>query len=191
MNDQNPYSPNNPYPPSNPYSPPSYPPIPSPTSSPQSYPPIPAPPSSHFPAPTPPFDPLPTQSMYPSTPYSGLAAPQPEKPRKSPVKLILIIAAVLMFAAAGTFAGLYVAADGDHEKATSTLEDKKAELADVKKEVTSAEEAKSTAEETNSDLEEKNSALTPCVEATQHFLYDDMTEAETDVAVDAMFAACG
>jgi predicted Zn-dependent peptidase len=104
--------------------------------------------------------------------------------------VILIVAAVLMFATAGVFAGLYVAEESDHDKAVSVLDEKKATLADVKKNITSAEEDKSTAEDQNSDLESKNSALSPCVEATQHFLWDTLSDAELTTAIDAMESAC-
>jgi hypothetical protein len=165
----------------------------------------PSPPGGFMPPPSPPGG-MPAQ--YPQSPPGGLPAQNPtawspsyytssqpalpEPAPKSRAKVVLIVVAVLMFAAAGVFAGLYVAAESDHDKATSVLEDKKAELTAVKGEITTAEEAKSAAEQTNSDLESQNSALTPCVEATQHYLWDvtDAPDAERQVALDAMFDAC-
>jgi hypothetical protein len=136
---------------------------------------------------------FPSASSFPSYYTSTQSGPgqQPEQAPRSKARLVLIVAAVLMFAAGGVFAGLYVAAESDHDKATSVLEDKKAELADVREEISSAEDAKSTAEQNNSDIEAKNSALKPCVEATQHYLWDGTQGAERDAAIDAMFAACG
>jgi flagellar basal body-associated protein FliL len=128
-------------------------------------------------------------SYYAQTSYQGLEQPAQPAP-KSKARVILIVAAVLMFATAGVFAGLYVATESDHDKAVSVLEDKKAELADVKKDVTSAEADKSTAEDQNADLESTKTALSPCVEATQHFLWDNLSDAESQAAIDAMEAAC-
>jgi hypothetical protein len=133
------------------------------------------------------------QPSFPSY-YTGSQpafTPQPEQ-RKSRARLVLIVAAVLMFAVAGVFAGLYVAAESDHDKANSVLEDKKAELVDVKADITAAEGDKSDAEQKNSDLESQNSGLEPCVDATQHYLWDvtGAPDAERQAALDAMFDAC-
>lgn len=174
-------------------------------------------PHGSYPSQYPPSPPggLPPQSppgglpaQYPASPPGGLPAQNapwspsyytssqpalpPEPAPKSKAKVVLIVVAVLMFAAAGVFAGLYVAAESDHDKATSVLEDKKAELTDVKGEITTAEEAKSSAEQRKTDLQSQNAALTPCVEATQHYLWDvtDAPDAERQAALDAMFDAC-
>jgi hypothetical protein len=154
-----------------------------------------------FPFPAQPGTPPGGQPQYPAqqpanfpdaSTFSSYYAPQEPQPvKKSRSRLVLIALAVVMFVAAGVLAGLYVAADGDREKATSTLTDKKAELSDVRGQVSAAEESKSTAEQNNNDLESKNSALQPCVEATQHYLWDGLEGAERDAAIDAMFAACG
>jgi hypothetical protein len=189
------------YPPNSPYSPNPYAPQqnpdpyaaqqnPAPYGSPPSYPPIPVAPPS--------YPPIPAQSdsspamipaAYPSAPYSGLMTPEP--PRRSRARLFLIVAAVLAFAVAGTFAGLYVVADGDHEKAVTTLEDKKSELADVKQQNTTATGERDQAEQRNGDLETANGGLKPCVDATQHYLWDGTEGTEREAALDAMFAACG
>jgi flagellar basal body-associated protein FliL len=129
-------------------------------------------------------------SYYSDSSYQGLGQQPPQPAPKSKARIILIVAAVLMFATAGVFAGLYVATESDHDKATSVLEDKKADLAGVKKDVTSAEADKSTAEDQNADLESTKTALSPCVEATQHFLWDNLSDAESQAAIDAMEAAC-
>lgn len=137
---------------------------------------------------------LPAQNAPWSPSYytSGQPALTPEPARRSKAKIVLIVAAVLMFAAAGVFAGLYVAAESDHDKATSVLEDKKAELAEVKSAISSVADAKSSAEQRNSDLESQNTALTPCVEATQHYLWDvdGQSDEVRQAALDAMFDAC-
>lgn len=150
-------------------------------------------PSAPFPAT--PQEPLsgsfPSASSFPSSYYSSPSYQQQQpQPKKSKARVILIVAAVLMFAAGGVFAGLYVATESDHDKATSVLDDKKSELSDVKKQITAAEDAKSTAEQSNSDLEAKITANTACVEATQHFLWDNLTDAESSAAIDAMWDAC-
>lgn len=168
-------------------------------------------PSGPFPSqPYPPSPPGGLPSQYPQSPAGGLPAQnppatapwspsyytsgQPPQPApKSKAKIVLIVAAVLMFAAAGVFAGLYVAAESDHDKATSVLEDKKAELAGVKEEITTAEEAKSSAESRNSDLESQNSALSPCVDATYNYLWDvplEAPDADRQAALSAMIDAC-
>jgi flagellar basal body-associated protein FliL len=141
----------------------------------------------------PPSGSFPSSSSFPSyyspSSYQGLG-PQPQPAPKSKARVILIVAAVLMFATAGVFAGLYVATESDHDKAVSVLEDKKDQLADAKKNVTSAEADKTTAADHNADLESTKTALSPCVEATQHFLWDNLSDAESQVAIDAMQAAC-
>ncbi|TDV55030.1 hypothetical protein [Actinophytocola oryzae] len=169
--------------------------------------------SSPFPQQTPQYpqsSPFPQQS-YPQSPPTGMPQQQPPQPsfpsyytsglptqslppqqKKSRARLVLVVVAVLMFAVAGVFAGLYVAAESDHDKANSVMEDKKSELSDIRKDITSAEGDKSTAEQTNSDLESQNSALKPCVDATQHYLWDvtGAPDAERQAAIDAMFDAC-
>jgi flagellar basal body-associated protein FliL len=137
--------------------------------------------------------PQPTAS-FPSYYTSGQPAltPQPAKP-KNTARIILIVAAVLMFAGAGVFAGLYVAANSDHDKASSVLDDRKAELADVKKNVSAAEGDKSDAEQHNSDLDSQNSALQPCVDATKHFIWDlpsTASDAEVSAAIQDMRDKC-
>jgi hypothetical protein len=134
---------------------------------------------------------FPSTSSFPSYYTSGQPG-MPPQPQKSRAKVVLIVVAVLMFAGAGVFAGLYVAAESDHDKATSVLEEKKAQLADVKKDITAAEDTKSTAEDHNSDIEGQNSALKPCVDATQHYLWDvnGAPDAERQAALDAMWDAC-
>jgi hypothetical protein len=157
------------------------------------------PPSYQYPQSPPMGTPAPQQANFPSTSSfpsyytSGqpAQAPQPEAPR-SRAKVVLIVAAVLMFACAGVFAGLYVATESDHDTVSSELTEKKGQLADVKKDVTAAEDRKSSAKDTNGDLEDQNAALKPCVEATQHYLWDvnGAPDAERQAALDAMWDAC-
>lgn len=175
---QNPYQPN---PPSNPFPSVIYPQSP-PTGVPAQNLPAVAPqnppaviPSSSFPA----------SGSFPSY-YQ--ATPEPQQP-KSRAKVILIVAALVMFVTAGVFTSLYLTANSDHDKAVSTLEEKKTELADVKKDITSAEEAKSNAEKTNGDLKTQNDALQPCVDATMFFLWE-ATEAQLADAVEKMRSVC-
>lgn len=170
-------------------------------------------PQSPYPAQNPPSDPFPA-SFYPQAPQSppiGVPqAPQSQpfpspsfpsyyttnqqpEPPKSKARLVLILAAVLFFAVAGVFGGLYVATESDHDKANSVLEDKKEQLDGVKQDISSEEDKKSTAEKANGDLESQNAALDPCVDATLHFIYDvpsTAPEAEQDAAVQAMRDAC-
>jgi hypothetical protein len=179
---QNPYQQSNPYQQQNPYQP--------------------NPPSNPFPAPTYPQSPptgVPAQNLPAVIPSSSFPAsgsfpsyyqptPEPQQP-KSRAKVILIVAALVMFVTAGVFTSLYLTANSDHDKAVSTLEERKTELADVKKDITSAEEAKSNAEKTNGDLKTQNDALQPCVDATMFFLWD-ATEAELEGAVNKMRDVC-
>ena len=171
------------------------------------------PPSSPYPAQNHPSAPFPATS-YPQSPPMGVPqAPQsqpfpspsfpsyytanqpvvPQQPPKSKTRLVLILAAVLFFAVAGVFGGLYIATESDHDKASSVLEDKESQLAGVKQDISSEEDKKSTAEQANGDLESQNAALDPCVEATLHFIYDVPTtapDAEQEAAVQAMRDAC-
>jgi flagellar basal body-associated protein FliL len=137
--------------------------------------------------------PQPTAS-FPSYYTGGQPAlsPRPAK-RRNTAKIILIVAAVLMFAGAGVFAGLFVSANSDHDKATSVLNDRQAELADTKKDVSAAEGDRSDAEQHNSDLESQNSALQPCVDATKHFIWDlpsTASTAEVSAAIQDMRDKC-
>ena len=134
------------------------------------------------------------QPSFPSYYTSGQPAltPQPPKP-KNTTRILLIVAAVLMFAGTGVFAGLYVASNSDHDTANSVLDDRKAELADVKKNITSAEDDKSTAEQHNTDLESQNSALQACIDATEHFIWElpgDAPDADVSAAIQAMRNNC-
>jgi flagellar basal body-associated protein FliL len=156
------------------------------------------PPSNPFPATSypqspPAGTPQPTSS-FPSY-YTGSQpafTPRPARPRNT-ARIVLIVAAVLMFAAAGVFAGFYIAANSDHDKASSVLQDKKSDLADVKKNVSAAEGDKSSATEHNSDLETQNAALKPCIDATEHFIWELPTgtpDAEVSAAIQAMRDSC-
>lgn len=165
---QSPYQPN---PPSNPFPAPNYP---------QS-------PPTGMPAQNPPAS-FPQSGSFPSYYTSSQPAQEPQQP-KSKAKVILIVAALLMFVAAGVFTSLYLTANSDADKAASTLEERKNELADIKKDITSAEEAKSNAEKSNTDLKSQNDALQPCVDATMYFLWE-APEAELDAAVQRMRDVC-
>lgn len=181
-----PYS--NPVPAQNPYSNP----VPAqPQSSPYSNPtPVQNPPSTPFPSAShpPATARFPDASTFGSSYYSsGQQGPRSRTP------IILIVVAVLMLAAGGVFGALYISANSDHDKASSTLADRKAELDGIKKDITTAQGDKTKAEDNNSDLESQNSALQPCVDATQKFLWDtpqSAPEAEIDAAVQAMKDAC-
>ncbi|HEX6360597.1 hypothetical protein [Actinophytocola sp.] len=122
--------------------------------------------------------------------YYSPQEPTPQPTGKSRSRLVLTVVAVVMFVAAGVLGGLYIAAGSAHEKATSTLQDKKSELTDVRGQVSAAKEEKSTAEQNNSDLETKNGALQPCVEATQRYLWDGLEGEARTAAISAMIDAC-
>lgn len=181
------------YPPSSSYPPPS---------SPNPYtsgPPSPGNPHSaghpSFPFPAQPSTPQPPANFPDSSSLSSYYSPPtgqtPQPARKSRSRLVLTVVAVVMFVAAGVLAGLYIAADSEHEKVTTTLEERKAELGALTEQIAAAEKEKSAAEQANTDLETQNDALLPCVEATQHYLWDGLEGAEREAAIDAMFAACG
>jgi hypothetical protein len=118
--------------------------------------------------------------------------PQPSgaPERRSRARVVLVVAAVLAFAVAGLFTGLYVAASGDRDAAVALLDERKAQLAAAQERLGTAEEAASAARDRNSGLEAQGTALQTCVDAVQHYLWDSLTDAETTVAIDAMFTAC-
>jgi hypothetical protein len=172
------------------------------------------PPSPNQPQPPYPYSNPPSASPYPQSPPIGVPQPPrsqpfpspsfpsyytsnqpvvPPQPPKSKAKIILIVAAVVMFAVGGVFGGLYVATESDHDKANSVLEDKKNELAGVKQNIASTAEDKSNAQQAATDLQTQNDALQPCVDATQKFIYDvpsTASDAEKNAAVQAMRDAC-
>jgi ferric-dicitrate binding protein FerR (iron transport regulator) len=128
--------------------------------------------------------PFPRPMAYPLPPVI------PPPPPKRRAGLVLVIACAVAFAAAAVFAGLYVAADGDHDAAVVRLEQRKKELADVRARIGTAEEAQSSAESHNGDLEAENATLTTCVEAVQHYLWDGLEGDARTPAFNAMYDAC-
>ncbi|MFI7675870.1 hypothetical protein [Actinophytocola sp. NPDC049390] len=134
-----------------------------------------------------PPEPFPRPMAYPPPPPFAPYRTTPPKPRAG---LVLVIACAVAFALAALFAWLYVAADGDRDTATARFEDTKRELADVRARTGSAAEAQSSAEAHNDDLEAENAALTACVKAVQHYLWDGLTGAARTPAFNAMYDAC-
>ena len=129
-----------------------------------------------------------------SQPFPQPMAYPPPPPRAAPPKrragLVLLIACAVAFAAAAVFAGLYVAADADHDAGVARLADKEKELADVRARIGAAEETQASAEARNGDLEAENATLTTCVEAVRHYLWDGLEGDARTPAFNAMYSAC-
>ena len=132
--------------------------------------------------------PFPRPVAYPPPPVAPAAPPPP--PSKRRAGLVLVTACVVAFAAAAVFAGLYVAADGDHDTAVAELEQRNKELTDVRARIGDAEEATSSAEAHNGDLEAENATLTTCVDAVRHYLWDGLEGDARTPAFNAMYDAC-
>ena len=147
---------------------------------PMSYPELP-----HQPRRSPISQPFPRPVAYPPPPVSP-----PPPPPKRRAGLVLVIACAVAFAAAAVFAGLYVAADGDHDAAVARLEQRKKELADVRARIGTAEEAQASAEARNRDLEAENATLTTCVDAVRHYLWDGLEGDARTTAFNAVYDAC-
>lgn len=94
------------------------------------------------------------------------------------------------FAAAAVSGWLYVGADGDHDAAVAVLDQREKELTDVRGRIGTAERARDDAEARNADLEAENSALTACVDAVKHYLWDGLEGAARTAAFDTMVTAC-
>ncbi|GAB1516048.1 hypothetical protein [Actinophytocola sp. KF-1] len=141
-----------------------------------------------------------TPMSYPELPHQPRRSPisqpfplpvaYPPPPPRRRAGLVLLIACAVAFAAAAVFAGLYVAADGDHDAAIARLDDRKGALADVRARIGDAEEAQAAAEAHNDDLAAENAKLTTCVEAVRHYLWDGLEGAARTSAFDAMYDAC-
>lgn len=145
--------------------------------------------------------PVPAQGGYPPSPPVGLPAPYPGPPR-GPVPapgprragrtaaIVLSVAAVLLVIATGVLGYLYVAATGEHDAAGERLADRRTELAAAEDRVTTAEADRDRAEADNSALETENRELGTCVTAVQHYLWDGLTGAARDAALDRLFTEC-
>jgi hypothetical protein len=120
-------------------------------------------------------------------PPAELPAPGP---RRAPRTRTVFVVAVVAFVAAALSATLYVTADADHDAAAAVLAEREAELADVRADVLATDAERALAERRNAGLEEDNTALTGCVDAVRHYLWDGLTGAARDSALDAMFEAC-
>jgi hypothetical protein len=88
------------------------------------------------------------------------------------------------------FGALYLAAGGERAAAAASLAERRSHLADVNGRVASAESSQQQARQRNSALAAQNLTLTRCVNAVQHRLWDDLSAAAQQVAVDAIIAEC-
>jgi hypothetical protein len=138
------------------------------------------------------------------TPYTG---PRPTRPfRLDPMPfgplppsfrrarrrtaLLLGVVAVVLFLVAGAFAGLYVMANGQRDAATVQLDDRRGELSGLDGQRGATEQARDEATRRNAELESTRAELAECVEAVRHYLWDDLTSADQNTALDQMFALC-
>lgn len=115
---------------------------------------------------------------------------QQQPPKKQRARLVLLVASVVAFAAAGLSGALYIGADSDHDAAVALVAERKSQLAEVRERLTTAEDARESAETRKSDLEAEKAGLTTCVEAVRHYLWDGLAGTARDTALDAMFTAC-
>ncbi len=142
------------------------------------------------------MDDLTTPMSYPRLPrQSPISQPFPQPSAYPPpgnrrAGILLLIACAVAFAAAAVFAGLYVAADSDHDAAVARLDDTKKELADVRARIGSSEEEQASAEARSDDLEAENATLTTCVDAVRHYLWDGLEGDARTPAFNAMYDAC-
>jgi hypothetical protein len=103
---------------------------------------------------------------------------------------ILAALVVVLLAAAGVFAALLVSASGDHAASTDRLDRLRGELTDLDARLVAQDAKRSQAERHNSSLEADNAELTPCVEAMRHYLWDGLTGAERESALDDVVTLC-
>lgn len=114
----------------------------------------------------------------------------PEPVRTPRTRAVLVVAAVVMVVAAALSATLYVTADADHDAAVALLDERRAEFADLRGDVVTADAERALAEQRNARLDAENTALTACVDAVRHYLWDGLTGTARETALSAMFEAC-
>lgn len=102
----------------------------------------------------------------------------------------LATAASVFVATAGTFGALYFVAGGDRAAAAQSLVEQKSGLADVSDELASAQTDQQQAQQRNSSLTTQNAALSACVDAVQHFLWDNLSDAQQTDAVEVILDVC-
>jgi hypothetical protein len=153
----------------------------------------PTPPS--FPAQLPPTPPaLPRLSPPPPLPSAQQTPltdpprwPRPGRQRKNTA---LIVTAVVFFVAAALSGTLYVLADRDHDAAVARLAEQREDLTTAREQVDSTAAQVSAEEEDNTALSDENAALSACVDAVQHYLWDGLVDPERSAALTRMFDLC-
>jgi hypothetical protein len=124
-------------------------------------------------------------------PLSLLPEPEPRRTWTARTTLLaLAMAASVFLATAGVFGALYLAAGGDRAAAAASLAERRSELADLTSRLASAESDQQRDQQRNSGLASQNAALSVCVQAVQHRLWDNLSDAQQLVAVRAIIAEC-
>ncbi|OLF19387.1 hypothetical protein [Actinophytocola xanthii] len=113
----------------------------------------------------------------------------PSGPRRRTAVVLAVLTAVLLVGA-GVAAGLYVGAADDRAVAEERLAQRQADLAEVRDRVASSDDQRERAEQAKTALENENAALTACVEAVQHYLWDEPVGAALTTALNTLFAEC-
>ena len=102
----------------------------------------------------------------------------------------LATAASVFVATAGTFGALYFVAGGDRAAAAQSLVEQKSGLADVSDELAAAQTDQQRAQQRNSSLTTQNTALSACVDAVQHYLWDNLSDAQQTDAAGVILDVC-
>lgn len=126
-----------------------------------------------------------------------LFAPQPpESPapsRRWTVRATVVelsVAASVFLVTAALFGALYIAAGGDRSAAAASLAERRGELADANGRLASAQAGRQQDQQRNSTLASQNVVLQLCVNAVQHGLWDNLSQAQELDAANAIIAEC-
>ncbi|CAM4235174.1 hypothetical protein KIPE111705_45810 [Kibdelosporangium persicum] len=103
----------------------------------------------------------------------------------------LIVLASLFLVSAGIFVTLFLIARGDHANAVARLEERRSELAEVDERVASAEAGRRRADERNTVLKSDNAAMSGCVKAMRHYLWDGLADSRRAAAARDLLTKCG
>jgi hypothetical protein len=102
----------------------------------------------------------------------------------------LAVSASVFSAAAGVSGALYLSAGGDRTAAAASVAERRSELAVASDRLASAESDQQRAQQRNSGVAAQNVGLSMCVQAVQHRLWDNLSDAQQQLAVNAIIADC-
>jgi hypothetical protein len=103
----------------------------------------------------------------------------------------LIVLASLFLVSTGIFVTLFLIASSDHTDTVARLEERRSELAEVDDRVAAAEAERRRADERNTTLKSDNAAMSSCVKAMQHYLWDGLVDAQRTAAARDLLTECG